>query len=213
MLQKDKLHHAYCFFGKKDQILGELEIFFEKEMDIPTKKNPDFLYGDFDVFTIENARDIKDRHQMKAFGGKKKIFVISANSMTHEAQNSVLKMLEEPASETHFFLIFPTPERLIPTLLSRLYVVVRDDTNEAESDRAIESFIGASKSERMRQIKGIIDEKDKEKALDFLNKLESYLEKDIASKNNFDRVSLLSEIIKAKQYLNHRGSSVKMLLE
>ena len=43
--------------------------------------------------------------------------------LTPEASNSLLKSLEEPADNLLFFLLSPSPDRLLPTLLSRLLKV------------------------------------------------------------------------------------------
>ena len=43
--------------------------------------------------------------------------------LTPEASNSLLKSLEEPSENLLFFLLSPSPDRLLPTLLSRLLKV------------------------------------------------------------------------------------------
>ncbi|MGC8530250.1 MAG: AAA family ATPase [Leptospirillia bacterium] len=43
--------------------------------------------------------------------------------LTPEASNSLLKSLEEPSDNLLFFLLSPSPDRLLPTLLSRLLKV------------------------------------------------------------------------------------------
>ena len=43
--------------------------------------------------------------------------------LTPEASNSLLKSLEEPSDNLLFFLLAPSPDRLLPTLLSRLLKV------------------------------------------------------------------------------------------
>jgi len=49
-----------------------------------------------------------------------KVFVIDeAELLDHYGQNAMLKTLEEPPTETYFFLITSQPDRLLPTIRSR----------------------------------------------------------------------------------------------
>ncbi len=53
-----------------------------------------------------------------------KVFVVNdASSMTVEAQNAILKMLEEPPPDTAFILIASNKAALLPTILSRCHTV------------------------------------------------------------------------------------------
>lgn len=48
------------------------------------------------------------------------IIIDDADSMTTSAQNALLKLLEEPNQSTHFILTSHRPDRLLPTIRSRL---------------------------------------------------------------------------------------------
>ncbi len=62
---------------------------------------------------------IKDIY-LKPYRGERKVYVIpEAHTMTPQAQNALLKTLEEPPSHSVTLLITPEPERLLPTILSR----------------------------------------------------------------------------------------------
>lgn len=53
-------------------------------------------------------------------GSKGRVVIIEkAESMTQQAQNTLLKTLEEPPEGTHFFLITERPENLLTTIISR----------------------------------------------------------------------------------------------
>jgi len=63
-------------------------------------------------------------------------------------------------------------------------------------------------------LKEIIDEKDKAKAISFLNELESYMSSNMDfSQISKEDVSALLKIEKARDYMGDRAPSVKMLLE
>ena len=119
MFKLDKnLHHAYCFEGDVDYITDLLLNFLEKDFKI--KGNPDFWMGEYDRFGINDGRKINDFQLRKA---DKKIIVIKTNFITREAQNSLLKMFEEPTANTHFFIIVPSKEILLPTLQSKSLLI------------------------------------------------------------------------------------------
>jgi hypothetical protein len=58
-IKNNALHHAYCILGNQNEIVGELEKIFKKELNFSINNNPDFWYGEFDVMDIEDGRKIK----------------------------------------------------------------------------------------------------------------------------------------------------------
>lgn len=209
------IHHAYAFEGEKTSIVPHLFNFLEKDFDFEIKNNPDFFYQEFETFTIDDGRALQERHGRRAISGKK-IFVISTRFVTGEAQNALLKIFEEPSEGTHFFLVMPNVQVLIPTLRSRLVIVgqTESDVVDAKSDIKIlaKKFISMGMAERLVVVKNIIEEKDKGKAIDFATALEEILAPKLknAPKENAD---VLAEILMVKKYLNDRAPSIKLLLE
>jgi len=214
-------HHAYLLEGEKEYVFQELLDFLNKELGFSTTANPDFWLRDFDSLGIDDSREIKDFQSKKAFVGDRKILVIKTNFITHEAQNSLLKVFEEPTANTHLFLIIPSAENLLPTLKSRLMIIKNLDVGRpsqqfgcATPKLSVREFLGASIAERFELIKVFLpknkDEKaDKAGAIIFLNELEKELYKDF--QNNSENT--FSEIRKCRSYLNDRSPSVKMILE
>jgi DNA polymerase III delta prime subunit len=135
-------HHAYCLIGD-DSTRAELLSILEKKQKIKTHGNPDFFNRVYETFTIDDARGIKSLAETKpvtvsddsykhandnnaglpADRHGKKIFVLTMNGITVEAQNAMLKLLEEPPEYTHFFLIIPSVHLLLPTVKSRLSII------------------------------------------------------------------------------------------
>lgn len=215
------LHHAYLIEGERDFVVGEICKFLESDLDFKIIGNPDFWNEEHVVFGIDEARKIKETQIRKSFGSKK-IFILSCNSMTTEAQNSLLKLFEEPTEGTHFFVVSNSSEFFLPTLKSRMVIIKDADKRRLKTADVsrykennfefVEKFLKTSKSKRLKTIKDIIDEKSKEKAISFLNNLEIILRK----KTDFsleEQTEALREIIKCRDYLNDRAPSVKLLLE
>jgi DNA polymerase-3 subunit delta' len=210
------IHHAYAFSGQKDAILPSLLNFIKKDFGLQIKNNPDFFYQEFETFTIDDGRDLQGRHSHRAIDGRK-IFIISTRFITSEAQNALLKIFEEPSLDTHFFLIMPNTEVLIPTLKSRLVIVRADDLKETESNNLeiqnlVKKFLAVNPAERINLVKPIVEDKDKGKAIDFVTALEKALVPGLKKADSTVAASL-KEILMVKKYLHDRAPSVKLLLE
>jgi DNA polymerase-3 subunit delta' len=85
--------------------------------------HPDVLIvepGELGSIKIEQVREVIDRSGYRPFEGRRRVAVIDeADAMTPEAQNSLLKTLEEPPPASVFVLVSATPDALLPTALSR----------------------------------------------------------------------------------------------
>lgn len=70
---------------------------------------------------IDEIRNIKDHIGFRPLQGRYKVFVIDeAHMLTEPAFNALLKTLEEPPSHTIFILATTEPEKIPPTILSRV---------------------------------------------------------------------------------------------
>lgn len=206
-------HHAYALEGEKANILPNLLKSLEKDFGVEIKNNPDFSYQEFETFTIDDGRALQERHGRRAIAGKK-IFIISTRFITSEAQNALLKIFEEPSEGTHFFLIMPNTQVLIPTLRSRLVVVNHDALAEnAEAKNLAKKFLSANAAERLALVKSIVEEKDKGKAIDFVTALEETLATRLKKGDLAENAAALTEILTVKKYLHDRAPSIKLLLE
>ena len=69
---------------------------------------------------IDLVRDLLSRTGYRPFEGKRRVVLIrEADTLEHEAQNSLLKSLEEPPPGTMFILTTAIPGALLPTVRSR----------------------------------------------------------------------------------------------
>lgn len=109
-------------------------------------------------FGIDDAREVRRRAYLSI--GAKTFFIISAGQITHEAQNALLKIVEEPPQETHFFIFTPSADALLPTLRSRLRLVrcVPRPLSEKRKKEIIE-FLTWRPAERLRAITRYISDK------------------------------------------------------
>ena len=215
---KELNHHASLLIGS-EETRTELVSILEKKHKIKTHGNPDFFNLTYETFNIENARDLKEMAGTKPMSeGAKKIFILTMNGVTVEAQNALLKLLEEPAEYVRFFVIVPSAHILLPTVKSRLSVISNGGTLSWKSalyqDKATD-FVSVSPAKRLEIIKDLMDDISKEKkskqdAIELLNSVESVLYQKVGVK---EAKGAFEAIDTARKYLNDRAPSVKMLLE
>ena len=73
---------------------------------------------------IEQVRTLAREIASGPFEGRARAFVVDdANTMTEQAQNALLKSLEEPAPTSHVLLVTGAPQALLPTIRSRCQVL------------------------------------------------------------------------------------------
>lgn len=182
------------------------------------KNSPDVLYLENDMkLGVEQIRKIKEFLYMKAYNSKGKIVILeNGENLTNEAQNALLKNLEE-LSEDNLFLIGATSEsKFLPTILSRCQIVrVKGEGERGKGEtqiQDIEKLLNAEMEERFEYVEKL---KDKE---EFLFALVEYFHQNLAlnpgglNVNNFLKELLRSEQW-AKQNVNIRGILEYLMLK
>ncbi len=213
------LHHAHIIEGAHSEVAPALVIALARHLGIETKGNPDLTVAYYESLGVDEARALKDKQMRAAFDGARKIFIIGANSFTHEAQNALLKTFEEPTEGTHFFIILPRAEMLLPTLRSRVLVVSGTMAGAEDETKVLaEKFLDASLEERFSMIKKLAEKKtgevvDRELFRRTLDHIERILYTRTAGRRDDATADIFREIFQAKTYLATRGASPKMLLE
>lgn len=220
----DLSHHAYLLIGS-DSTRTELISILEKKHKIPQRANPDFFDRQYDNFTIDDAREVKAFHGTRPIGESglpaqagKKIFILMMSGITSEAQNALLKLLEEPAEYAHFFIIVPSAHLLLPTVKSRLLIIesdMKDEEPDKELKKEAEEFLAMSPAKRLEEIKSLMDaigkeKKKKQDAIEFLNAVEQAIYR---TKGVKEGKKALESVATIRQYVNDRAPSLKMLLE
>ena len=73
---------------------------------------------------VEDIQHIPTEASQKAFeGGKKVFFIPDASSMNEQAQNKLLKIIEEPPENTVFLLGLSNIKNILPTIVSRCIII------------------------------------------------------------------------------------------
>lgn len=223
-------HHAYLLIDS-DFVYTELISIIKKDHDIDSHANPDFFDRLYQTFTIDDAREVKIFHGMRPVSiSGKKIFILRMDNVTVEAQNALLKLLEEPAEYAHFFIIISSTHLLLSTIKSRMQLIEIGDKDQiknkkdtkntsnyidAELLESAEKFVKLSKAKKLEEVKKIIEDISKEKktkqyAIDWLNAVQATIYEQKGVKQGR---SVLEVIETARNYIHDRAPSIKMLLE
>ncbi len=106
--------------------------------------HPDLFYYSPDKkasMGVDTVRDIKKSVYFMPNDGDRKVYIIDeAQKMTVQAQNALLKFLEEPPASTVFFIVTDKKESMLPTVISRTRII---STSPASSDE-IAAFLRSS---------------------------------------------------------------------
>ncbi len=210
-------HHAYYLIGS-DLVRAAITEELTKNHKIKTHGNPDFSELKYTTFTIDDARALKaSAETMPTAANAKKIFVIQLDNITSEAQNALLKLLEEPAEYVHFFFIVAAAHLLLPTVKSRMSFIGGDNGDQKNSadNTDAKDFIKMPIAKRLLFIKDLVDDisdekRPKQDAIDLLNAVQLQIYSDGSAKTDIKKLEVIE---KARSYMNDRAPSIKMLLE
>ncbi|HNY36310.1 MAG TPA: DNA polymerase III subunit [Candidatus Pacearchaeota archaeon] len=116
---------------------------------------------------IEEVRDLQNRLSLKSYNNSLKVGIIDdAHLMRKDAQNALLKVLEEPKGDTLLILITSYPQMLLPTVRSRLEEIKFSVIPRKEIEDYLVS-LGAD-IEKTKEI-ALISSGQVGKAIEFLN--------------------------------------------
>jgi DNA polymerase III gamma/tau subunit len=133
--------------------------------------------------------------------------------MTVEAQNALLKTIEEPSGNALFVFIIPSPDILLPTVRSRSQIL------ELAGDNGVQivdekKFLGAQPSARLEMLKPLLEkgEEDRRDVGSIISFLSS-LERRISAVKSPDVKASIEAIYRARKHISDKGALVKPLLE
>ena len=137
--RRGELHHAILCHGPDINTLREVALGIARTLNclngtngddctacqrIERRMHPDVHYievtGERKMISVDQIREIVAAATMRPYEGRNKVFIIDpASAISVGGSNSLLKTLEEPASDTTFILLTRSPDLLLPTIRSR----------------------------------------------------------------------------------------------
>ncbi len=201
-------HHAVLIVNSERDTVGTT-LFEELQ-----KLSPAHRFFNHKVLDIDMARNIISWAQTPY--NDEKIGLVSFNTIGLEAQNALLKILEEPRIGVKFILLTSNKSNLIDTVLSRVITVEKDRSYESLTEA--EKFLSTQINLRMK-LPYIVDilsrvekinnkeRKDKETLHIFILSLATSL------KNIKAEPKYIQETLEVASYVADPSTSGKALLE
>ena len=173
--------------------------------------NPDFLCiePDGNSIKIEQIRNLQKEIQEKPIISNKKVYIIDdADLMTKEAQNCLLKTLEEPPKFAVIILIGSNENAFLPTIKSRCMILHFNRLSDSEIETYLkEQYHKLNVSQSMLDIAGgsigrAINLKDKQEQY---SKVEEII-------NNLDKKDLI-DIVQTSEILYKSKDDINDILD
>lgn len=243
-IDNNQISHSYLFIGTQ----GIGKYLFAKELakallclgedkycnncksciEFNDNNNPDCMYiePDGNKIKIDQIREMQSKVQEKPIISSKKVYIIdNADKMTQEAQNSLLKTLEEPPQFVTIILIGENENTILSTIKSRCMIIHFNPINDNEmitylknngienvSENMLELFQGSignaiklkDKQENYLKIENLIENLDKYDLIDVTKNAEIlYQSKDeILGMLDYINIVLLRLSKKNTKYIN-----------
>lgn len=176
--------------------------------------NPALVIHDQNVIDIDTVRTLSSWHIKEM--NTKKVAVVSFHTITHQAQNAMLKLIEEPRDDTSFIFITTQKENILPTVLSRMMEVKFDFILDAENEN-VKLFLKTEKVLRMKLsfIKEMLEAEDEEgrKDRESVQKFCMQLEQELSRQDLCKNLKEVKELRRMISYLGDSAGSPKMVLE
>jgi DNA polymerase III delta prime subunit len=193
-------HHAYLLLAE-DVVNQQLpEEFNSSESELVNQL--------FVAMGIDAVRSLIDSAYTKSLTHSSKLIVIRANSINAEAQQALLKVLEEPPVTTKFLFLLKPGSQILPTLRSRFFAL-RVEKEEVGVNKDWSHFLSQPVSAQLELIADKTKNKDNEWLSAIRGGLFAYLDVN-KSKLSSDK---LKRLLGTAALMSTRGSSNKMLLE
>ncbi len=160
---------------------------------------------------IEEVRNIQKIFSVKPYGEKNRLVILyQMEKATVEAQNALLKILEEPPNDTYLLLTAGNKENLLPTILSRCQVIKQlnaagDLSNFDKTEKFLKNIFTATSGKRI--ILAAETVKTKEEGIGLLADIINFLEKSLHQPPKDWPITLketaqcISKTLAAKKYL------------
>ena len=189
--------HSYMFVGKSG--IGKRLFAREFAKGLLGDFNKDILnYEDYKeigplegkkIISVDQIREIIKEANELPTESEKRVFVIDeADKMNSEAQNSILKTLEEPPEYVVIILIVTNESKMLETIKSRCNIIKFDTLKESEIEKYLIKENLLDKSRKNVEIKLLNG------SLENVNNLDSMLE-------NYDYLKVLVSYIKKKDII------------
>ncbi len=198
-----KLILASGIEAQKEAVLKELT---KLEVSL---NHPDLLWiEDEGKIGVEEIKKIRGHFSFKPYSAKgKTAVIISSENLTQDAQNALLKTLEEPPEGASLILAASGETALLPTILSRCQIVqISNDKSQLSNPKDVEigQLVNSSIGERFKIVE---QTEEKEKLLEALT---VYIHRELP--NHPEKVKFAKLLLEASEW-QKSNVSIRTILE
>jgi len=210
-------------FQKIEELTGE--------GDWTKSANPDLITFDSQEFIgIQEIRWLQQKLAYKPFIKKNKVgLFFQGEKLTEEAQNALLKILEEPPDQTYLLILSPNRGWLLPTIVSRCQIIQLPEKpqlflSESEVDKLTKDLkiITSSKiGEKWQWLEKLGILQDRQSAINWLDKMifcsrslliERFLKNQKKTDSSLKIVEILKAFLLYKNFLQ-ANTNLKLTLD
>lgn len=130
--------HALCLSGDEGVGLGSIATWLAEELS-DSPQTITRILPEKGLISIDRIRQLYEQTR-SIQNGRRCIIIDDADAMSVDAQNALLKLLEEPVENIHFILTTHYLPTLLATIRSRTQVVTVLHIGEAESKQLLSTF-------------------------------------------------------------------------
>ena len=110
------------------------------------------------TISVEQVREMNSfLHHTAAMGGWRVVIVDSLDDMTPNANNAMLKMLEEPPQRSIILMISHVSGAILPTIRSRSRIIRLDSLSDEECSQVVKSLFSDIDDEWLKTMVGLAD--------------------------------------------------------
>ncbi len=170
--------------------------------------HPDLLYFPADSkLGMEQAKKIKQHFALKPYSAAGRIVILEdASTLTTDAQNALLKTMEELPDQGLFILGASSEDKFLPTVLSRIQKVILERTKQPieSSKYDIEKLLESSIEDRFEYVEKLKDKKE------FLQTLVLFFRKEMLEQPNYGEY--VKELLQAEEWAA-QNVNIRAILE
>lgn len=156
---------------------------------------------------IEDVKDFLKEMIFKPFGGDKQIAIIyEAEKLTSQAQNSLLKTLEESGDDTIYILCVDNEKNVLPTIYSRSKPIFIKQGKEPLLEIVKPQILDNDLVEQFEEIDNI--SKEKPSCLLLLKEIEGYFKAELEKEIKNDNINSSRAILERLKYIQETREKI-----
>lgn len=211
-IKNNKLAHSYLLISDNSQL--SFSWFEELKKQLAITIADILVISREDQIQIEDIRKLQKQIKLKPHSSSYKLFFIhNTDFLRKEAANALLKTLEEPVGSSIIVLSATSPDKLLPTIISRCQIVrlnsgaENQDKINSQVAKELKTIKNMKIYEKFNYVKGLIKKEDLN---NWLENLIYFFKKDINLEKN--RI-ILKKLLESQRLLTETNANKQLIME